>query len=181
MAQGQMSFATAVILLVTPGKAALTAWPRLVIVAADRRHFVCGASLKCSRSHSASQRRAELAARIRQIIASGELEKLERVEATLCYPLPKFSYIRPISRRQAGGAFLAPRVLRISARRFRRGSAARRTGDHDTRRRGREHGRHRCDLSRRWPPTPRTQLNAPDALYRLPCLFPFTSAPLSAA
>ncbi|MBY0289335.1 MAG: Gfo/Idh/MocA family oxidoreductase [Mycobacteriaceae bacterium] len=35
-----------------------------------------------------------LAARIRQIIASGELGKLERVEAALCYPLPKFSDIR---------------------------------------------------------------------------------------
>lgn len=35
-----------------------------------------------------------LALRIEQIIAGGELGKLERVEATLCYPLPRFSDIR---------------------------------------------------------------------------------------
>lgn len=35
-----------------------------------------------------------LALRIEQIIASGELGKLEWVEATLCYPLPMFSDIR---------------------------------------------------------------------------------------
>jgi predicted dehydrogenase len=44
-----------------------------------------------------------LAARIRQIIASDELGKLERVEATLCYPLPKFSDIR-YNYSLAGGA-----------------------------------------------------------------------------
>jgi predicted dehydrogenase len=35
-----------------------------------------------------------LTLRIEEIIASGELGKLTRVEATLCYPLPKFSDIR---------------------------------------------------------------------------------------
>jgi len=35
-----------------------------------------------------------LTLRIAEIIASGELGKLTRVEATLCYPLPKFSDIR---------------------------------------------------------------------------------------
>jgi predicted dehydrogenase len=35
-----------------------------------------------------------LTLRIEQIIASGELGKLERVEAALCFPLPKFSDIR---------------------------------------------------------------------------------------
>jgi hypothetical protein len=35
-----------------------------------------------------------LALRSEQIIASGELGTLERVEATLCYPLPMFSDIR---------------------------------------------------------------------------------------
>ena len=35
-----------------------------------------------------------LALRIEQIIASGELGKLERVEAAFCLPLPKFSDIR---------------------------------------------------------------------------------------
>jgi predicted dehydrogenase len=35
-----------------------------------------------------------LAARIEQIIASGELGKLERVESAFCFPLPKFSDIR---------------------------------------------------------------------------------------
>lgn len=41
--------------------------------------------------------------RIEQIIASGELGKLERVEAALCYPLPKFSDIR-YNYSLAGGA-----------------------------------------------------------------------------
>ena len=35
-----------------------------------------------------------LTLRVEQIIASGELGKLERVEASLCFPLPKFSDIR---------------------------------------------------------------------------------------
>jgi predicted dehydrogenase len=35
-----------------------------------------------------------LALRVEEIIASGELGKLERVEAALCFPLPKFSDIR---------------------------------------------------------------------------------------
>jgi predicted dehydrogenase len=35
-----------------------------------------------------------LALRIEQIVASGELGKLQRVEAALCFPLPKFSDIR---------------------------------------------------------------------------------------
>jgi predicted dehydrogenase len=35
-----------------------------------------------------------LALRVEQIIASGELGKLERVEAALCFPLPKFADIR---------------------------------------------------------------------------------------
>ena len=46
-----------------------------------------------------------LAIRTEQIIASGELGKLERVEAALCFPLPKFSDIRynyPL----AGGALM---------------------------------------------------------------------------
>ena len=44
-----------------------------------------------------------LALRIGQIIASGELGKLKRVEAILCYPLPKFSDIR-YNYSLAGGA-----------------------------------------------------------------------------
>jgi predicted dehydrogenase len=44
-----------------------------------------------------------LALRIEQIIASGELGKLERVEAALCFPLPKFSDIR-YNYSLAGGA-----------------------------------------------------------------------------
>ncbi len=44
-----------------------------------------------------------LALRIEQIIASGELGKLERVEATLCYPLPMLSDIR-YNYSLAGGA-----------------------------------------------------------------------------
>lgn len=44
-----------------------------------------------------------LALRIEQIIASGELGKLERVEAILCYPLPIFSDIR-YNYSLAGGA-----------------------------------------------------------------------------
>jgi predicted dehydrogenase len=35
-----------------------------------------------------------LALRVEEIIASGELGKLQRVETTLCFPLPKFSDIR---------------------------------------------------------------------------------------
>ena len=35
-----------------------------------------------------------LALRVEEIIASGELGKLERVEAAMCFPLPKFSDIR---------------------------------------------------------------------------------------
>ena len=199
-----------------------------------------------------------LTLRVEQIIASGELGKLKRVEAALCFPLPKFSDIRynyslaggatmdagcyavhmvrtfggstpevvsaqaklrdpqvdramtaelrfagghtgrvrcsmwssrsaadqrqgdrrprraacaqsgdapalpsalgPIGRRQTCGAFPAPRLLRVSARRFRRGSAARRTGEDDPARRDREHDRHRCDLSRCRPPASRAQL-----------------------
>jgi predicted dehydrogenase len=44
-----------------------------------------------------------LALRIGQIIASGELGKLKRVEAALCYPFPKFSDIR-YNYSLAGGA-----------------------------------------------------------------------------
>lgn len=44
-----------------------------------------------------------LALRIEQIIASGELGKLERVEAAFCFPLPKFSDIR-YNYSLAGGA-----------------------------------------------------------------------------
>jgi len=44
-----------------------------------------------------------LALRIEQIIASGELGKLERVEAALCFPLPRFSDIR-YNYSLAGGA-----------------------------------------------------------------------------
>ncbi len=44
-----------------------------------------------------------LALRIEQIIDSGELGKLERVEAALCFPLPKFSDIR-YAYSLAGGA-----------------------------------------------------------------------------
>jgi predicted dehydrogenase len=46
-----------------------------------------------------------LALRIEQIIASGELGKLERVEAALCFPLPKFSDIR-YNYSLAGGALM---------------------------------------------------------------------------
>jgi predicted dehydrogenase len=44
-----------------------------------------------------------LALRIEQIIASGELGKLKRVEAALCFPLPKFTDIR-YNYSLAGGA-----------------------------------------------------------------------------
>lgn len=44
-----------------------------------------------------------LALRVAEIIAAGELGKLQRVEATLCFPLPKFSDIR-YSYPLAGGA-----------------------------------------------------------------------------
>jgi predicted dehydrogenase len=44
-----------------------------------------------------------LALRVEQIIASGELGNLERVEAALCFPLPKFSDIR-YNYSLAGGA-----------------------------------------------------------------------------
>jgi predicted dehydrogenase len=44
-----------------------------------------------------------LALRVEQIVASGELGKLERVEAALCFPLPKFSDIR-YNYALAGGA-----------------------------------------------------------------------------
>jgi predicted dehydrogenase len=44
-----------------------------------------------------------LAVRIEQIVASGELGKLQRVEAALCFPLPKFSDIR-YNYALAGGA-----------------------------------------------------------------------------
>ena len=44
-----------------------------------------------------------LALRVEEIIASGELGKLERVEAALCFPLPKFSDIR-YNYSLAGGA-----------------------------------------------------------------------------
>ena len=44
-----------------------------------------------------------MALRIEQIIASGELGKLERVEGALCFPLPKFSDIR-YNYSLAGGA-----------------------------------------------------------------------------
>ena len=46
-----------------------------------------------------------LALRTEQIIASGELGKLERVEAALCFPLPKFSDIR-YNYSLAGGALM---------------------------------------------------------------------------
>lgn len=44
-----------------------------------------------------------LSLRVEEIIASGELGKLERVEAALCFPLPKFSDIR-YNYSLAGGA-----------------------------------------------------------------------------
>jgi predicted dehydrogenase len=44
-----------------------------------------------------------LALRVEEIIASGELGKLQRVETTLCFPLPKFSDIR-YNYSLAGGA-----------------------------------------------------------------------------
>jgi predicted dehydrogenase len=46
-----------------------------------------------------------LALRTEQIIASGELGKLKRVEAALCFPLPKFSDIR-YNYSLAGGAMM---------------------------------------------------------------------------
>jgi predicted dehydrogenase len=166
-----------------------------------------------------------LSLRAEEIVASGELGKLKRVETAMCFPLPKFSDIRynyslaggatmdagcyavhmsrfgasktarstgrpghdgrvavprrahragalldvvdasapdqrpggwqrgraaraqsrdppdfpstigPIIRRQTRGAFLAPPLLRVSARRFRRSGAARRTGQDDPGRR----------------------------------------------
>ena len=68
-------------------------------------------------------------------------------------PFP--STLDPIWQRKACGAFPAARHLRVSAGRFRCGGAARRTGEDDAGRGGREHGRHRCDLSRRRPSGPR--------------------------
>jgi predicted dehydrogenase len=46
-----------------------------------------------------------LALRIEQIIASGELGKLQRVETSMCFPLPKFSDIR-YNYSLAGGALM---------------------------------------------------------------------------
>lgn len=46
-----------------------------------------------------------MALRIEEIIASGELGKLKRVEAALCFPLPKFSDIR-YNYSLAGGALM---------------------------------------------------------------------------
>ena len=46
-----------------------------------------------------------MALRVEEIIASGELGKLERVEAALCFPLPKFSDIR-YNYSLAGGALM---------------------------------------------------------------------------
>jgi predicted dehydrogenase len=46
-----------------------------------------------------------LSLRIEQIIASGELGKLQRVEAAMCFPLPKFSDIR-YNYSLAGGALM---------------------------------------------------------------------------
>ncbi len=46
-----------------------------------------------------------LALRTEQVIASGELGKLQRVEAALCFPLPKFSDIR-YNYSLAGGALM---------------------------------------------------------------------------
>ena len=196
-----------------------------------------------------------LALRVEEIIASGELGKLERVEAAMCFPLPKFSDIRydyslaggatmdagcyavhmartfggstpevvsaqaklrdpqvdramtaelrfadghtgrvrcsmwssdllqisaqvvgdrgelhvlnpvapqlfhRLSVRSANGrrerAFPASRFLCVSARCFRRRGAARRAGEDDARRSGREHDRHRRDLPRCGTATPR--------------------------
>ena len=47
-----------------------------------------------ARDGGVSYRYHPLVLRIEQIIASGELGKLERVEAAMCFPLPKFSDIR---------------------------------------------------------------------------------------
>ncbi|GAB7143824.1 Gfo/Idh/MocA family protein [Mycobacterium riyadhense] len=46
-----------------------------------------------------------LALRVEQIVASGELGKLRRVEASMCFPLPKFSDIR-YNFSLAGGALM---------------------------------------------------------------------------
>ena len=70
-------------------------------------------------------------------------------------PFP--SALGPISRRQACGALPAARHLRVSAGRFRRGGAARGTGEDDAGRRDREHDRHRRDLSRCRPSAPRAE------------------------
>ena len=51
-----------------------------------------------------------LTLRVEQIIASGELGKLERVEVALCFPLPKFSDIR-YNYSLAGGATMDRRML----------------------------------------------------------------------
>ena len=58
--------------------------------------------------------------------------------------------------------------LRVSARRFRRGGAARGSGEDDAARRDREHDRHRRDLSRCGPPAPPAVLNVhPFAWWRI--------------
>ena len=51
-----------------------------------------------------------LASRVEEIIASGELGKLERVEAALCFRMPKFSDIR-YNYSLAGGATMDARML----------------------------------------------------------------------
>jgi predicted dehydrogenase len=63
-----------------------------------------------------------LALRIEQIIASGELGKLERVEAAMCFPLPKFSDIR-YNYSLAGGATMDAGCYAVHmARMFGRGN-----------------------------------------------------------
>jgi predicted dehydrogenase len=63
-----------------------------------------------------------LALRIEEIIASGELGKLERVEAALCFPLPKFTDIR-YNYSLAGGATMDAGCYAVNmARTFGRGT-----------------------------------------------------------
>ncbi len=88
-----------------------------------------------------------LALRVEEIVAWGELGKLQHVETAMCFPLPKFSAIRysyalaggatmdggcpgaapvvppahgPLRERQTGGTVSAARVVQLSTGRIRR-------------------------------------------------------------
>ena len=75
--------------------------------------------------------------------------------------MPHFpAVLRPVSRRQTGGALSAPRHLCLSAGRVRCRGAARGTGEDDAGGRDREHDRHRFDLSRGRSLAARAELSA---------------------